>query len=127
MIKLSRWLPIAIGSKNHDNCASAGSPIDFVLGNETVKVPQNFISVLKLKRIDFGGRLRNCPDCGRQLIKPTELCFVLFLNCLRSTNLSRYLKFVKVIYFIVRVNCCHLLSVRNVIFFSSKVLPIRFF
>jgi hypothetical protein len=55
--------------------ASARSPIDFVPGNETVKVPQDFISGLKLNRIDFGGRLRNCPGCGRQLIKPTELAF----------------------------------------------------
>ena len=39
MIKLSRWLPIAIGSKNHDNGAKAGSPIDFVSAAGLVTVP----------------------------------------------------------------------------------------
>jgi hypothetical protein len=33
---------------------SAGSPIDFVPGEGTVKVPQDFISGLKFNFIDFG-------------------------------------------------------------------------
>jgi hypothetical protein len=36
-------------------CASARSPTDSVPGDETVKVPQDFISGLKLNLIDFGG------------------------------------------------------------------------
>jgi hypothetical protein len=67
-IKLSRWRgpdKWAGFVMLHLNCpdgdaktmttrASARSPIDFVPGNETVKVPQNFISGFKLNRIDFG-------------------------------------------------------------------------
>jgi len=67
-IKLSRWV-----CKNHDTSASARSPIDFVPGDETVKVPQDFISGLKLNLIDFEGELQSSQGCGRQLIKPSEL------------------------------------------------------
>jgi hypothetical protein len=42
-------------AKNAANCASARSPIDFVPGEETVKVPHGFINGLKLYLIDFGG------------------------------------------------------------------------
>jgi hypothetical protein len=38
IVKLSKWLPIAIGSKNHDNCAMASSPIDFVLAAGLIMV-----------------------------------------------------------------------------------------
>src|SRR5664280_2904438 len=47
-IKLSRWL-----GKNHDNCASARNPIDFVSAAGTVRVPQNLISRNEFTRIDF--------------------------------------------------------------------------
>jgi hypothetical protein len=38
-IKLSKWL-----CKNHDSCASAGSPIDLVSAAGSVRVPQDLIS-----------------------------------------------------------------------------------
>jgi len=44
-----------VASKKQGTRASARSPIDFVPGEGTVKVPQYFISVLKLNHIDFGG------------------------------------------------------------------------
>jgi hypothetical protein len=52
---------------------SAGSPTESVPGEGTVKVPQDFISGLKLNLIDIGGELRSSPGCGSQLIKPSEL------------------------------------------------------
>ena len=81
---------------------AARSPIDSVLGDETVKVPQDFISELMFTRIDYEGRLRSCLGCRRQpridhsllceatwkaypirarrsqLIKPSELALVNF-------------------------------------------------
>jgi hypothetical protein len=62
-----------MASKKQGTSASAGSPIDFVSAAGTVRVSQNFISWDEFSRIDFWGRLRNCPGCRSQLIKPTEL------------------------------------------------------
>jgi len=70
--------------------ASARSPIDFVPGDETVKVPQDFISGLKFNLIDFGGYERNCPGCGRQLIKPSELALAFYFSPRREVCLSRF-------------------------------------
>jgi hypothetical protein len=42
-------------SKKQGSSGLAGSPIDSVPGNETVKVLQDFISWLKFNLIDFGG------------------------------------------------------------------------
>ena len=42
-------------SKKQGTSASARSPIDFVPGDGTVKVPQNLISGLKFNLIDFEG------------------------------------------------------------------------
>jgi len=61
--------------------ASARSPIDFVPGDETVKVPQDFISGLKFNLIDFGGYERNCPGCGTirpilGLVSRNEVTFI---------------------------------------------------
>ena len=53
--------------------ASARSPTDSVPGEGAVKVPQDFISGLKLNLIDFEGELRSSPSCRSQLIKPSEL------------------------------------------------------
>jgi hypothetical protein len=39
--------------KNHDTCASAASPIDFVPVDETVRVAQNLLNGLNFSLIDF--------------------------------------------------------------------------
>jgi len=62
-----------MASKKQGTRASAGSPIDFVPGDETVKVPQVCISGLRFNLVDFGGKLRSSPGCRSQLIKPSEL------------------------------------------------------
>jgi len=56
-----------VASKKQGTSASAGSPIDFVSVAGSVRVAQNFISWLKVIRIDFGGQLRSCLGCRRQL------------------------------------------------------------
>jgi hypothetical protein len=43
-----------MASKKQGASASSGRPIDFVSGNETVKVPPDIISELMFTRIDFG-------------------------------------------------------------------------
>jgi hypothetical protein len=68
-----------MASKKQGIGASAGSPIDFVSAAESVRVPQDLISGLMFTRKDFCGRLRSCPGCRSQLIKPSELV-VAFLN-----------------------------------------------
>jgi len=44
-----------MSSKNHDTCASAAIPIDFVLAVGIVRVPQDLISKLNFSLIDFWG------------------------------------------------------------------------
>ena len=78
-IKLSRWR-----AKTMTTRASARSPIDFVSDAGSVRVPQDFISGLMFTRIDFGGQLRSCPGCRRQLSLPSVLYVGLILK------LSRY-------------------------------------
>jgi hypothetical protein len=46
---------VKIASKKQGTSASAGSPIDFVSVEGTVRVPQNLISELMFTRIDVGG------------------------------------------------------------------------
>jgi hypothetical protein len=43
-----------MASKKQGTSASARSPIDLVPGDETVKVPQDFISRNEINHIDFG-------------------------------------------------------------------------
>ena len=69
---------VKVACKNHDNWASACNPIDFVLAAGTVRVQQYFKSWNEFDRIDFGGQLRSSPGCGSQLIKPSELAFVIY-------------------------------------------------
>jgi len=66
-----------VASKKQGIRASAGSPIDFVSAAGTVQVRQNFISRTMVTHIDFGliTRLSGLPS---QLIKPSELCTVIF-------------------------------------------------
>ena len=45
---------VKVACKNHDNCASACNPIDFVLAAGTVQVVLDFISRLNSSLIDFG-------------------------------------------------------------------------
>jgi hypothetical protein len=42
-----------VACKNHDNCASACNPIDFVLAAGKVMLAQDFISGLNSSLIDF--------------------------------------------------------------------------
>jgi len=88
-IKLSRWR-----AKTMTTRASACNPIDSVSAAGTVRVAQDFISGLKFSLIDFSGRLRSCPGCKRQLIKPSELWAVLFLSGVNFKQRNCPLKFV---------------------------------
>ena len=45
---------VKVARKNHDNCASACNPIDFVSAAGTVREQQDLISGLVFTRIDFG-------------------------------------------------------------------------
>jgi hypothetical protein len=69
-------------------CALARSPTDSVTGEETVKLPLNFIKGRKFNLIDFGGSLQGSPGCGSQLTKPSELCLGGILKLLVQMNLS---------------------------------------
>jgi len=51
----------------------------------------SLISWIKLDRIDLWSWLQSCPGCWRQLIKPTELCFVVCPALLKGTEKNKVL------------------------------------
>jgi hypothetical protein len=52
---------VSVTSKKQGTSASARQPKDAVPGDETVRVPQNFINGTEITLIDFGAGLQNCP------------------------------------------------------------------
>jgi hypothetical protein len=64
-------------SKKHGASASARQPKDAVPGDETVRVPQDFINGTEYTNIDFGLVTKLFWVGGRQLIKPSELAVLL--------------------------------------------------
>jgi hypothetical protein len=62
-----------VASKKQGTSVSARQPKDAVTGDETVRVPQDFINGTKVMSIDFGAGTKLSWVGGRQLIKPSEL------------------------------------------------------
>ena len=68
----SRWNSLDGEQKTRHQRVSR-QPYWLCLGGRICPGATNFISWCDFTLIDFGGRLRSCPGCRSQLIKPSEL------------------------------------------------------